>query len=651
MASEIETLEGKKQEDVLDVELDKEESKQVEEEAEDKESKDDEGSDGGDEAEENKGHSKRGRKDSEKKGNSGSKKVKTDASSKEPVTPVDRPTRERKTVERYTESMQRLSAPKPFSIEKGSGTQLKDIPNVAYKLSKRKADETLQSLHTVLYNKRAKMNTLKKNVGMFSGFVWVDDEQEKQRLKVKEKLDKCTKEKLFDFCDILNLQIHKSSLKKASNFSLKLLEFLQSPHATTEILLAEKEQKAKNKKAKARKSRTPSTKQSGEKRKRSSKVKEENSVDEDEGSESEDESKEEDEKSTPSKPDSDEEKEGGDDEEDKPENNEEKEKSEEGGDDEVKKSESDEEKDKYDKQVTSEKSSSAKTVKKDSGTKSGRKSKAVKKDDMESPAKSNKKSKKGGDTSAGTPGSTAKLKVSSSKKSKEENNSKKAEAKSSVKKDSAKDQGKGKTNKKAKADPTNEEMHAVVVSILKEVDFNTVSQTHDSSICTHFDQDLLHRKAEVKAIITDVINNMSGDEDEEEEDEEKEAKGGSDKGGDGDEGKLILVCTDDGAVFVEADANCNIQLKCDQTKPDTVTLDKLIYNIPGNVLKKPVRTGWFDRFDRLPLTNLVLSIDHASGLIRFYRYFRFQKNTKFQILSDFRLLSNRELDAFNTPMS
>lgn len=34
---------------------------------------------------------------------------------------------------------------------------------------------------------------------------------------------------------------------------------------------------------------------------------------------------------------------------------------------------------------------------------------------------------------------------------------------------------------------------------------------------THFEVDLMHRKAEVKAVITDVINNMSDDEDEGEE--------------------------------------------------------------------------------------------------------------------------------------
>jgi len=37
--------------------------------------------------------------------------------------------------------------------------------------------------------------------------------------------------------------------------------------------------------------------------------------------------------------------------------------------------------------------------------------------------------------------------------------------------------GKSKSNKKAKTEPTKQDMHAVVVDILKEVDFNTVSNT------------------------------------------------------------------------------------------------------------------------------------------------------------------------------
>ena len=34
--------------------------------------------------------------------------------------------------------------------------------------------------------------------------------------------------------------------------------------------------------------------------------------------------------------------------------------------------------------------------------------------------------------------------------------------------------GKGKNSKKSKAEPSRKEMHAVIVDILKEVDFNTV---------------------------------------------------------------------------------------------------------------------------------------------------------------------------------
>lgn len=93
-------------------------------------------------------------------------------------------------------------------------------------------------------------------------------QQEKQRTRVKEKLDKCVKEKLVDFCDVLNIQINKAGTKKVSSqrntyfmfvlnhlltpcltshtlqeeLSAKLLEFLESPHATTDVLLAEKEQ-------------------------------------------------------------------------------------------------------------------------------------------------------------------------------------------------------------------------------------------------------------------------------------------------------------------------------------------------------------------------------------------------------------------------
>jgi len=80
-------------------------------------------------------------------------------------------------------------------------------------------------------------------------------------------------------------------------------------------------------------------------------------------------------------------------------------------------------------------------------------------------------------------------------------------------------------------------MHAVVVEILKEVDFNTATLSDIlRQLGTHFGVDLMHRKAEVKKIITDVINNMTDEEEEGEEAEENaEAGDDADKDGDKDE--------------------------------------------------------------------------------------------------------------------
>ncbi|GAV81603.1 DEK_C domain-containing protein [Cephalotus follicularis] len=460
---------------------------------------------------------------------------------KEPVTPAsDRPTRERKVVERYSApSVARSSATKPLSIEKGRGTQLKDIPNVAFKLSKRKPNDNLQILHTILFGKKAKAHSLKRNIGQFSGFVWVENEQEKQKAKVREKLDKCVKEKLMEFCDVLNVPINKAAVKK-EELSLKLLEFLESPHATTDILLADKEQKGKKRKvtsgdkvSSGEASDTPAkkrrTSQAGEKQKHSSNVEEEEEDDDDDRVDSPD-----------AKVDSDDD------------NDNDTTTKEESDHDETK---SEEEEDEHEEQMSGKKGSSRMNdlghETKDKSTSGKKKVSSAK--SVKTSVKSTKKSpgsslKQDGSASGGT----SKSKSSSSKKQKVQKESSKEQSvsnkdKATGKKQSkksptkvlTKDQGKGKTNKKAKAEPSIEEMHAVVVDILKKVDFNTATLSDIlRQLGTHFGVDLMHRKAEVKDIITDVINSMSDEEDEGEEpedDAEDNGNGDADKDGDGND--------------------------------------------------------------------------------------------------------------------
>ena len=166
--SEVEEMEEKEGEDLREkyVSMENEENEGKEEEGDVRE-----GESRGEKAESKKG--KRGRKQGSVRGQrevkksgqeSAAKRVKS-SSPKELVTPNERPTRERKTVERYSEPLPgRASASKGLSIEKacailclfsfifnvfsdfdssiadiiyllafqGSGTQLKDIPNGAF---------------------------------------------------------------------------------------------------------------------------------------------------------------------------------------------------------------------------------------------------------------------------------------------------------------------------------------------------------------------------------------------------------------------------------------------------------------------------------------------------------------------------------------
>ncbi|XP_019458956.1 PREDICTED: ABC transporter F family member 4-like, partial [Lupinus angustifolius] len=104
----------------------------------------------------------------------GKREVLKETESRTPA--ISRPVRERKTVERLVTSIEK-DANKELHIAKGRGTPLKDIPNVTFKLSRRKTDDTLKLLHTVLFGRRGKAIQVKSNISRFSGFVWRENEE------------------------------------------------------------------------------------------------------------------------------------------------------------------------------------------------------------------------------------------------------------------------------------------------------------------------------------------------------------------------------------------------------------------------------------------------------------------------------------------
>ncbi|KAK3418789.1 hypothetical protein EUGRSUZ_H03354 [Eucalyptus grandis] len=64
------------------------------------------------------------------------------------------------------------------------------------------------------------------------------------------------------------------------------------------------------------------------------------------------------------------------------------------------------------------------------------------------------------------------------------------------------------------------------------------------------------------------------------------------------EGKLIVDCTGEGAIFVEAEANCTLEEIGDITKPHPETLGKLVYDVPGakNILEMPPLVAQVTKF-------------------------------------------------------
>ncbi|XP_076913013.1 DEK domain-containing chromatin-associated protein 4-like [Bidens hawaiensis] len=446
------------------------------------------------------------KKGAKKKG--GEKKRNRTKKVKEQTTPVaptiERPVRARKSVERLVAVIENDAA-KEFHILKGRGTVLKDIPNVSYKLSKKKVvDDNLKLLHTILFGRRGKAAQVKSNILQFSGFVWPENE-EKHKLKVKEKLDKLNKEKLLEFCDIFDMTV--SSANK-EDIVVKLIDFMLTPHATTSELLAEIEQSTKGKKRKSESKNSTSTPEATPSKGSSKKQKTKSLSEED--------------KKRAARP-NDAEEESDEDEKDDEDVNGATEKSEDEKSGDIAsedvsepepESESEEESSKKRKSSTKPKSS-----KKESGVKPKEKKEVI------TPKKTSSSPQKMKPVKSFISGSQVADQTDSGTKTFSRKNKRDAVKEKNGKR-TAKEKEKPKSEKQKISDG---DLRTAICGIFKEVDFNTATFTDILKLLTkRFDTDLTSRKASIKFMIQEELTKIADEAEDDEDDEEaagKEASG------------------------------------------------------------------------------------------------------------------------------
>ncbi|KAG0488183.1 hypothetical protein HPP92_006738 [Vanilla planifolia] len=155
----------------------------------------------------------------------------------------NRPSRERKPVERYgSDVAQRTATAKSPTIQR-VGFIFLFLEEESGFCSGGFGDASfyLFGCFRVLGKSSRKFRTvhcLKRNILQFSGFVWSQNET-KGKSKVKESLNKCNKDRLMEFCDLLDLYTVKRKTKK-EEIVAKVLEFLESPTVTRELVLSKR---------------------------------------------------------------------------------------------------------------------------------------------------------------------------------------------------------------------------------------------------------------------------------------------------------------------------------------------------------------------------------------------------------------------------
>ncbi|XP_042463233.1 titin homolog isoform X1 [Zingiber officinale] len=412
---------------------------------------------------------------------------------------VERPVRERKTVERLVEVIEKERS-REFQVEKGRGTPLKDIPSVAHKLARKKPAD-IKLIHQTLFGRRGKAVNFKNHILEFSGFVWHESDlnlylQEKQRAKMKEKLDKYVKDTLLDLCDLFDLPASKANSRKEELVE-KLLDFLVAPHPNIE-----QSTKSRKRKRVAKGSLSKGIEDKYSKRHRKKQIRDEASLSEDKSaSETDDEDGIND--SSPHK----------DKAVDHLESEDEKDASHEVSEEDESEKEDIGTGNKYKKKVSKQKDSLGKER---AGIESKREPAPA---TTKSPkALSSKHSKSDDDDDGDVP-----AKVSSRKKITDA--PKKRTIRSTKKeKDTGKKVGKDKAKSETQQ-PSKEELRKKICEILKEVDFNTATFTDIlKRLAGHYKTDLTPRKASIKLMIQEELTKLAEAEEDEDVDEEEQPK-------------------------------------------------------------------------------------------------------------------------------
>ncbi|KAG0489871.1 hypothetical protein HPP92_006734 [Vanilla planifolia] len=155
----------------------------------------------------------------------------------------NRPSRERKPVERYGSDVpQRTATAKSPTIQRvGFVFLFLEEESGFCRGGFGDASFYLFGCFRVLGKSSRKFRTvhcLKRNLLQFSGFVWSQNET-KGKSKVKESLNKCNKDRLMEYCDLLDLYTVKRKTKK-EEIVAKVLEFLESPTVTRELVLSKR---------------------------------------------------------------------------------------------------------------------------------------------------------------------------------------------------------------------------------------------------------------------------------------------------------------------------------------------------------------------------------------------------------------------------